>query len=85
MSKYTDIASSLKSTLKDKGNAEKKIKELLNYNMENKKEVDILTDVQRVLSTISDDNLSRTLDYVTDIINKALGKFSKGIHEEFHF
>ena len=78
MSKYTEIASSIKQTLKDKANAEKKIKELINYNIESKKEVDILTDVQRVFSTISDDNLSKTLDYVTDIINKALGEIFKG-------
>lgn len=78
MSKYTEIASSLKTALKDKRNAEKKIKELLNYNIENKKEIDILMDVQRILSTISDDNLARTLDYVTNIINKALGEIFKG-------
>ena len=78
MSKYAEVASNLKTILKERKNSEKSIKELINYNIANKKEIDILMDVQRVLSTISDDNLSKTLDYVTDIINKALGEIFKG-------
>lgn len=78
MSKYAEVASLMKSIIKERESNKKKIKELLEYNVKNKKEVNILTDVQRVLSTISDDNLSKTLDYVTDIINKALGEIFKG-------
>lgn len=87
---YADLISTTKSIIKEKEAGKKKLASLRKYNLENEKEIDTLKDVQKVLSTISDDNLSKTLDYITDIINKALGEIFKGdtrrvsLHKELY-
>ena len=74
---YSQLINTCEYRLKEKNKNINRLKELAKFNLEFKKHNDVLVDVLRVLSTISDDNLNATLDYITDVINKALSEIFK--------
>lgn len=77
MTGYSEIITKVKGILKDIESIKTRLDQLEKSNNSITEEIELMLEVQKVLSTISDDNLSRSLDYITDIINKALSEIFK--------
>lgn len=74
MSIYSSVISQVQGDLAVKNRKKARLQVVGNQIIEINESIRVLQDVQKVLSTISDDNLTTTLDHVTDVINKALSQ-----------
>lgn len=84
MAVYSELIESLKIKKNEKEKAKTLISRLTKENVEKTQRLDELDKVQKMFSTISDDNLAKTLDYVTDVINKALSEIFKSDVRKVH-
>ena len=69
---YSSLIGSLKRDLAEKKNLEKKRESLLKSLVCSQKEFFDMTNAQKVLSTISDDNTTEVLKFITSMVNKVL-------------
>lgn len=71
---YAPTIGALRQSLKTKKNLEENIKQLKQMLIENQEKFVDLTNTQKLLSTVSDDNTEAVLDFITGVINKALSE-----------
>lgn len=84
MSVYANTIVSLNTQLKNKQEYEKKYKKILKSLEKCQSEHITLTEAQQIISTVSDDNMNVTLDFITGIINKALQEiFPKAVFKVY--
>lgn len=69
---YSTYIGSIKKSLADKKRLEKRRDSLQKELLESQNAYVNMLDAQKLLSTISDDNTSKTLDFITGMVNKVL-------------
>jgi hypothetical protein len=71
---YSNLLSGLEKSLKDKTQLEELIRTTSLDLAKKQQDYVNLIDAQKVLSTVSDDNIEASLDFITGVINKALSE-----------
>lgn len=75
---YASAIGSLRKDLQNKKHLKVKVKQLSEQLCTHQKEYMNLLEAQKLLSTVSDDNTEATLNFITGVVNKALGEIFKG-------
>lgn len=78
MGYYSEVLPLVKQSLRDKEKYEKKVNDTWEQIKKSQGELLDLINAQKLIATVSDDNTTNTLDFITGVINKALSEIFKG-------